>query len=797
MTAAVGYAAENPPAAANSDPIYKRLRGIKISRDAIAIKNLVVERDIATFIFKEGTFYFLETVENQLTGAVFLGKGEFKMIPVLKVEQNHLKYLTGTPALSETFTRMVLRFTDRGETYEKIKTAAAGKGQLISSISRAQNYLQKNRVFLRRGRKYLRPNPAGSLLNYNLDLRILIDITWPGHKAFFYAFFNGKRYGDMLFVIDPLGAPFVAPEEVMMACFSRRNSGIWTAEHLKDFYREGSSTAVDNSLVDMTHYEIDAGLRKKHLAARVTANFIALVDGVRVIPFNLFPTLRMHQVTDEKGQPLRFIQEKEKEDANFAVILPEGMQKGKSCSLTFAYAGDKAVDDMGGGNYTLVVDARTNWYPGFSFRDRATYRLTLRIPKDLKVVATGWPAGQKIEGKTLISKWKSDIPLLAAGFNYGRFKTSAVKDRGSNITVESYANPDLPDVFKPLTMGRRAPVGTLNTLQLMDTVREEACVAVSLYNKLFGPMLFDRVAVTQQPYPHFGQAWPMLVYMPISSYFNNAQLRKLGWPVTNFFKYVCAHEIAHQWWAHSVGEKSYRSMWLSEALAQLSASIFIQYAYKNKKFIEFWEELRVSALTRNRMRKCPAKVGSITLGYRLDTGRTGIVGVPAIYAKGAFIAHMLRMLMRHPETGDKRFSAMLRDYIRTYYNKNASTDDFKHILEKHITKEMDLNRNGKMDWFFNQWVHGTRIPHYILKYRVKTAANGKFKLSYSITQKNVNPSFKMPVPVYVDYGGQITRLRSVILKGNVSTPTLTAQLTKKPKQVLLCAFKDILCTTGN
>jgi len=42
---------------------------------------------------------------------------------------------------------------------------------------------------------------------------------------------------------------------------------------------------------------------------------------------------------------------------------------------------------------------------------------------------------------------------------------------------------------------------------------------------------------------------------------------------------------------------------------------------------------------------------------------------------------------------------------------------FWRIVEKHMTKEMDMDGNGKMNWFFNEWVYGTQIPNYKLDYR--------------------------------------------------------------------------------
>jgi hypothetical protein len=178
MIAAILLGSGNSPGPVNSHPVYKQLRAIKLSGKAVPARGLVLKRDTAVFTFHRGTFYFLEAVENRFTGAVFIGDGEFVMTPVLAEEQHHLMHLTGGPPIRERFSKMVIRFTDG--TYKEI--TASGEVQQVSSVSAAESYLKKIRKLLRKGRRYLHPNIAASLLKYNLDLRLLMDIIWPGQK---------------------------------------------------------------------------------------------------------------------------------------------------------------------------------------------------------------------------------------------------------------------------------------------------------------------------------------------------------------------------------------------------------------------------------------------------------------------------------------------------------------------------------------------------------------------------------------------------------------------------------------
>lgn len=216
--AADGAEEKNP--LANSHPIYTQLRTIGLSGEYSSLENLVLKRDTATITFKQGQLYFLAPVEGKITGAVFIGEGEFQMTPTVSIEQRYLGLLTGTPSITEKFSKMVLRFTD--STYDEIKKASGVSTG--ASNSAARDALEDNRRLLRKGKAYSRPNVAAGLLRYNLDARLLFDLMSPGPHGFFQAYFTGKRFGDMLFGIDPMGAPFVTPEEVVLAVYPRTRS---------------------------------------------------------------------------------------------------------------------------------------------------------------------------------------------------------------------------------------------------------------------------------------------------------------------------------------------------------------------------------------------------------------------------------------------------------------------------------------------------------------------------------------------------------------------------------------------
>ena len=153
------------------------------------------------------------------------------------------------------------------------------------------------------------------------------------------------------------------------------------------------------------------------------------------------------------------------------------------------------------------------------------------------------------------------------------------------------------------------------------------------------------------------------------------------------------------------------------------------------------------------------------------------------------------MLMQDPKTGDQHFIAMMKDFTKTYALKQTSTEDFKTIAEKHMTPEMNLGRNGKLDWFFQQWVYGTEVPTYNFTWDVKKGEGKNYAVSFELTQSGVSPNFAMGVPVYIDFGKErYVRFGLVPLVGNTTVP-YSGQIAfpSKPKRLLINANEDVLC----
>lgn len=179
------------------------------------------------------------------------------------------------------------------------------------------------------------------------------------------------------------------------------------------------------------------------------------------------------------------------------------------------------------------------------------------------------------------------------------------------------------------------------------------------------------------------------------------------------------------------------------------------------------------------------------MGLLNDTKTMPIASGALNTFKGAYIVQMLRAMMWDPQTLDRDFQAMMRDFVAGFANRAVSSEDFQSVVEKHMKPSMDLAGDRRMDWFFDEWLYGTDVPSYRLEYSLQPVENGDTLLEGKLTQSGVSPSFRMLVPIFVERAGKNYRVGVMAMQGN-STSDFKASLSARPNKVLLNANHDVL-----
>jgi len=566
--------------------------------------------------------------------------------------------------------------------------------------------------------------------------------------------------------------------------------------------------------------------RNDKITGRAKIQFIAEREGEWVLTFDLSRLLKVSQVIDESQGPLIFYQNGDIGDEEVGklghdvvlVVLKEALHAGEVKTLQFSYSGD-VISRVGNG--VFYVGPRGSWYPNTGYSDWAKYSLSFRYPKAFTVVATGDLVKEWEESDQKRSIWESDVEIPVAGFNYGDYVKKT--RQAGQIPVEVYANRGIENVYlevkarlemlrelyrrKEFAPQRRGEITSepvfsepdftdFDTTRFGDEIANRVASALHFFEALWGRYPYGKLAVSQIP-GQFSQGWPSLLYVSSLAFLSPEQRVQLGMErerETNFLEYLPAHEIVHQWWGNQVGCKSYHDLWMMEGFSSYFGYLSMKSRYpSSRKFSDLMRRSTERLLAKSPQGQTNESAGPLWLGTRLLSSKFPGAYLTVVYDKGAWVLHMLRYVMSDVNTGsDESFQTLVKEFLTAFRGKLVSTEDFKEMVEKSMNKELDLEGNRRMDWFFDEWVYGTGIPTYRMDYSLTPSKNGTFILKGKIFQEGVSEYFIMPVEVFGHYRpGKIERLGRVVVSGNEANFRFT--LKSKPSKVTLDENSEILC----
>ena len=791
--------------------IYAQLRELHSGDQWAVAENVVWKRDAATFTFADGHLLFAAPVEGHVVAAAFEGRGIFELDPPTPIERHQIARFTKAPRLQDEFHQAVFFFTDNAwAALQKLVDIQAGGAPASDAITAAEKkYAESFNDWWANERK-------GNFPMRNLAARMLADLSDPSSRGFFLADFKAEDAGDLLFQIswnrDPLLLPGIGNDEEEMLLHYNRNNYFewWSGFHLAEEYARSLHPEHRKLLATCRRETIDAEITKdNHLQATADLDYEVTEGSPRLLPLQLRGVLRISAIQDGEGKALQYIQEPRELDNDPWVILPAAAKPGQPSRMKITYAEDstrdsRIINQRGSGLY--YVTARESWFPSFgAFDDRTDFHLHFLSPKKFTFVGTGRKLKEKKGKEFLETEWESEIPYGVVGFNYGRFVDKSRSD--ADLTVTAYTGREIPDELRAvqtsidmaeLSGGEGSTrnlagqlgiaTGGFSTRTMVGYAADVSYQALKLYEYYFGKLPFKSVSVTEQPVRGFGQSWPTLIFLPYDSLLDSTTRHGLrlqeSADAREFYQVVAVHEMAHQWWGHLVGWKTYHDQWLSEGMAEFSAALYLSKAEPHR-IRAFWDLKRDRLVQKDSAGQRPEDVGPLWLGTQLPSYLEPELYQRLVYFKGAYVLEMLRTMMydfkqRDP---DARFIAMMRDFVATYAGKNASTEDFRRIVEKHLGEPME--------WFFNQWVYGTEIPSFDFNYQLREEG-GKTILAAALTQSGVSDNFQSRVPIYVYVKGQPHRLGLVKIVGS-NTVKADIPLNFRPEKVTLDETHSVLC----
>jgi aminopeptidase N len=391
------------------------------------------------------------------------------------------------------------------------------------------------------------------------------------------------------------------------------------------------------------HYDVrlTPDLAAKRMSGEVSMKLTSRIERLDVAELDVGADMQIDSV--KEGQAPRYFEHKEK---TLMVVLPSPLYKNdhKTISIRYTAAPAKGLVFFPDQIYSSFFTS--DWMPCDEHpEDRATLSLTIDVPPQFKVAASGHPNG---------STWTLDTPYPAFLFAFaaGNFDESTRKVGGVTLRVLGKADvfSDTAAVMKFLTerSGKPYPLDTYTQVFTHGTVEQEA------------------VGMTLLPEKYAAE----LVKQP--EHLN-----------------LLAHEFAHQWYGVQIVAKDWSDFWLSEGMATFLADAFLEQRFGKARYDrEITDSKQTYENLRSQGRDRPL--------FFTDWQTPQQAGGPLPYQKGAFVLSELRRVLT-----DNLFWRALQAYTGAHWGGQVTSDDLEAAMASVASKDL----NKQLTKIFQQYIY--------------------------------------------------------------------------------------------
>jgi len=234
------------------------------------------------------------------------------------------------------------------------------------------------------------------------------------------------------------------------------------------------------------------------------------------------------------------------------------------------------------------------------------------------------------------------------------------------------------------------------------------------------------------------------------------------------------HEVAHQWWGNAVTEKDWDDVWLSEGFATYFTHLYNEQFEGRDAFVRGLKNDVNTILSAQKAAPDQPVIHRNLADMSKVLNRL-------VYQKGGWVLHMLRGTI-----GTENFWKGIREYYARYRNQNASTEDFRRVMEK--------ASGASLSWFFDQWLTRPGMPALRGGWRYDPTTK---QVHVELTQTQTGGAFKLPLEIGIGSDGRAPRIEKFELAGatgqfSFAAETEPASVTLDPNTWVLMQVEEFV-----
>jgi aminopeptidase N len=492
--------------------------------------------------------------------------------------------------------------------------------------------------------------------------------------------------------------------------------------------------------VDALHYVFKLTITdaNNEIAGESTATVRFVAAGVKELALDLIKStgaagMAVSAVTCG-GQPTTFTHDTER----LRIALAQPSTAGQELSCTTTYRGVPAgglrlINNIYGERTAFSENWPNNarhWLPMIDHPyDKATGEFIVTAPAHYQVVANGLLTEETdLPGATRRTHWKQSVPISSWLYAVGM----------ARFTVRHYAtSKGIPQEYWVF------PQDADNGRKVFEMTGRRA---FDFFSEQIGPYAYEKLAHVQAAGLGGGTEHATAIF------YGEKSVASGGGPVV--------HEVAHQWWGNAVTEKDWDDVWLSEGFATYFTLLYTEQFDGRDAFVR---GLRSS---RERILQLEKKQPDTPIIHRNLSDMRRVLN-QFVYQKGGWTLHMLRGVI-----GTEAFWTGIRDYYRRYQNQNASTDDFRLVMERVSGKDLR--------WFFAQWLTRSGVPALTGTWHYDAAAK---QIVVEVTQSQAGDVYRLPIDIAIARQAGAPRVEKVELIAKSGRFTFAADA--EPADVVL------------
>ncbi|MFH1699094.1 MAG: M1 family aminopeptidase [Candidatus Zixiibacteriota bacterium] len=423
---------------------------------------------------------------------------------------------------------------------------------------------------------------------------------------------------------------------------------------------------------------------------------------------------KVDSVKDASGNSLSFF--KKQFRTNLYVSQREKPDVG-SDFITVYYRGKFVAARYEGYDYRESIAV---WFPHTPRPNLSYFIINYTLHKDLTLNSVGEKISEAIDGDIRMITYHSHNLISYISFASGKYDIYC--DSSLAIPITLYVEP-------------QNNIGIFNQ-DIPRFVLSDIIASFGAFEFWFGKSQTIELRVVDQPY-FAGISSPGLIHFPGYSYLKMKDLTNL-----------IAHEVAHEWWGHSVTPKTYRDAWLAEGIAEYSSFLYLWKIKHNsiycREIVDEWKRQIIEEGKIGNLYSRGYKAGPIALGGRFVQSYSPGDYIALIYAKAAYMLRMLHFEIDGPDYKTDFFLNMLGEFNRKYQGQRVTSNEFILVAARAMGEKRAME-------FFGQWLYEWRVPSFTSIYQVLKDEKGRDKLGFEISVSDVDKSFSTPYPIEIEY----------------------------------------------